>query len=78
MQQNSVNTTVLVYFLCRCMVVNTFGSVLLTQQFLPRLLQRFHRSAVINVSSENGNQPIPGMAVSSGAKAFVKQFTSEC
>nr|XP_039271372.1 very-long-chain 3-oxoacyl-CoA reductase 1-like [Styela clava] len=58
-----------------CLVVNTFGCVLLCQQFLPRLVQRFHRSAIINISSEIAHQAIPGMAVSSGSKAFITQFT---
>ena len=37
--------------------------------------QRYHRSAIIIIGGENAKQPIPGMAISSGAKAFIRNFT---
>ena len=52
-----------------------FAPVLLSQALIPRLQLRYHRSAIINISGENANQPIPGMAISSGAKAFIRQFS---
>ena len=54
-----------------------FAPVLLSQVLIPRLQLRYHRSAIINVSGENANQPIPGMAISSGAKAFIRQFSGK-
>uniref|UniRef100_H2XN77 Uncharacterized protein n=1 Tax=Ciona intestinalis TaxID=7719 RepID=H2XN77_CIOIN len=59
----------------RCMIVNMFSPVLLSQHLIPRLQHRYHRSAIVIIGGENANQPIPGMAISSGAKAFLRQFS---
>jgi len=58
----------------QCLMMNMFSPVLLSQHIIPRLEQRYHRSAIIVVTGENANQPMPGMAVSSGAKAFLRNF----
>ena len=52
-----------------------FAPVLLSHQIIPRMQQRYHRSAIIIVGGENAKQPIPGMSVSSGAKAFIGNFS---
>nr|XP_002124801.2 very-long-chain 3-oxoacyl-CoA reductase 1-like [Ciona intestinalis] len=59
----------------QCMIVNMFSPVLLSQHLIPRLQHRYHRSAIVIIGGENANQPIPGMAISSGAKAFLRQFS---
>jgi len=59
----------------QCLVVNMFSPVLLSHQVIPRMLQRYHKSAIVVVGGENAKQPIPGMSVSSGCKAFLKNFS---
>jgi len=55
-----------------------FAPVLLSQHMIPRLQHRYHRSAIVVVGGENAHQPIPGMAISSGAKAFLRHFAGQC
>ncbi|CAK8678792.1 unnamed protein product [Clavelina lepadiformis] len=59
----------------QCLIVNMFAPVLLSHHLIPRLQLRYHKSAIINISGENAHQPIPGMAISSGAKSFIRQFS---
>lgn len=56
-------------------MVNVTALVELSHAFIPVLLKRPGGTAIINVASTVGFQPIPYMAVYSGTKAFVLSFS---
>eukprot|EP01017_Pseudomicrothorax_dubius_P028482 TRINITY_DN3385_c0_g2_i3.p1 TRINITY_DN3385_c0_g2~~TRINITY_DN3385_c0_g2_i3.p1 ORF type:complete len:313 (-),score=77.40 TRINITY_DN3385_c0_g2_i3:99-1037(-) len=55
--------------------VNVYPVVLLTNLLLPKMLQRSHRSAVINISSGLGTLPVPYATIYSASKALVDFFS---
>lgn len=56
-------------------MVNVTAVVDLTHAFLPSMLQRAQETAIINVASMAGLQPIPYMAVYAATKAFIVSFS---
>lgn len=58
----------------RVMDVNLYGTIHMTQAFLPRLLER-PVAHILNVSSMGGFLPVPGQAIYGAAKAAVKLMT---
>lgn len=56
-------------------MVDVTAVVDLCHAFIPQLLQRPEGSAIINVASTAGFQPLPYMAVYGASKAFVLSFT---
>jgi short-subunit dehydrogenase len=54
--------------------VNVEALVVLTHQFLPRMLER-RQGAVVNVASSAGLQPLPYEAVYAASKAFALNFS---
>ena len=65
--------------------LNLFAVVALTKAVLPHLLEGRRDGRIINISSENGEQPYPGMihysaskgALSNFSKALSKQYAEE-
>ncbi|MFZ6017971.1 MAG: SDR family NAD(P)-dependent oxidoreductase [Chloroflexota bacterium] len=58
----------------RVLSVNLFGTIYMTRQFLPHLLQR-PEAHIVNISSMGGFLPVPGQTIYGAAKAGVKLFT---
>lgn len=58
----------------RVLSVNLFGSIYMTRQFLPYLLER-PEAHIVNISSMGGFLPVPGQTIYGAAKAGVKLFT---
>lgn len=58
----------------REIAVDVTALVSITRAFLPPMIER-GRGAIINVASTASYQPVPGMAVYSASKAFVRTFT---
>ncbi|WP_370200315.1 SDR family NAD(P)-dependent oxidoreductase [Roseibium sp.] len=52
---------------------NITGLVTITDQLLPKLIER--KGMVVNISSIAANWPYPGGNVSAGTKAFLRQFS---
>lgn len=53
--------------------VNVLALTLLTRELLPDLIAA--RGVLVNVSSNAGHQPLPGLAVYAATKAYVTSFT---
>lgn len=58
----------------RVIRVNFYGTLYMTKEFLPHLLQR-PAAHIANVSSMGGFLPVPGQSVYGASKAAVKLFT---
>lgn len=58
----------------RVMNVNFYGTIYMTQAFLPYLMAR-PQAHIVNVSSMGGFLPVPGQTVYGASKAAVKLFT---
>ncbi|MEQ2288712.1 hypothetical protein AMECASPLE_025589, partial [Ameca splendens] len=56
-----------------CMEVNFFGTVSVTQSFLPLLRQS--KGRIVNISSPAGDQPFPCLAAYGSSKAALNLFT---
>ncbi|XP_047218247.1 11-beta-hydroxysteroid dehydrogenase type 2 [Girardinichthys multiradiatus] len=56
-----------------CMEVNFFGTVSITQSFLPLLRQS--KGRIVNISSPAGDQPFPCLAAYGSSKAALNLFT---
>ncbi|MEW6179129.1 MAG: SDR family oxidoreductase [Chloroflexota bacterium] len=54
--------------------VNFFGTIHMTKEFLPYLLER-PEAHIVNVSSMGGFLPVPGQTIYGASKAAVKLFT---
>jgi short-subunit dehydrogenase len=55
---------------------NMHGLTVLTKMFVDRFAKRATRSAIVNVSSIGGYNPLPACAHYAGTKAFVTSFTN--
>lgn len=58
----------------RVINVNLFGTIYMTKEFLPCLLER-PEAHIVNISSMGGFLPVPGQTIYGAAKAAVKLFT---
>ncbi|GAP08944.1 short-chain dehydrogenase of various substrate specificities [Bellilinea caldifistulae] len=58
----------------RVLNVNLFGTIYMTKEFLPCLLER-PDAHLVNISSMGGFLPVPGQTIYGAAKAGVKLFT---
>lgn len=58
----------------RVMNVNFYGTLYMTKELLPHLLQR-PEAHITNISSMGGFLPVPGQTIYGAAKAAVKLFT---
>lgn len=58
----------------RVIKINFFGTLNMTKEFLPYLLQR-PEAHIINISSMGGFLPVPGQTIYGASKAAVKLFT---
>lgn len=58
----------------RVMHVNFYGTLYMTKEFLPHLLER-PEAHIVNVSSMGGFLPVPGQGVYGASKAAVKLLT---
>lgn len=58
----------------RVMNINFYGSLYMTKEFLPHLLDR-PEAHIVNVSSMGGFLPVPGQSIYGASKAAVKLFT---
>lgn len=58
----------------RVMKVDFYGTLYMTKEFLPHLLQR-PEAHITNMSSMGGFLPVPGQTIYGAAKAAVKLFT---
>lgn len=58
----------------KVMQVNFYGTLYMTQAFLPKLLER-PEAHLVNVSSMGGFLPVPGQSVYGASKAAVKLLT---
>ena len=56
--------------------VNITGNVVFTKIFIPKLLANEKRSGMIFIGSSSNEAPNPGLAIYSGTKAFILQFSN--